>query len=206
MTKGENRVFDETYNRYLERIGKISLKDRAPVLGITLEGDTAIVPFFDNPCRVSASGICDASGKRPPHDICVMLSNYLLQCPSAVPAERDLVSFRDFRDSAPLVSYFANDVERPLASLFAGRRRALEAACRKRGGGYEDTGAAYDIAVSFRVLPKIMVALLFNDTDEMFPAACSVLFEKRAEAYLDAECLAMAGRQVYVHLKEADGE
>ena len=35
--------------------------------------------------------------------------------------------------------------------------------------------------------------LLFNDADEDFPPACSVLFERRAEHYLDKECLAMLG-------------
>jgi len=35
--------------------------------------------------------------------------------------------------------------------------------------------------------------MLFNDQDEDFPARCSLLFEKRAERYLDMECLAMMG-------------
>jgi hypothetical protein len=35
--------------------------------------------------------------------------------------------------------------------------------------------------------------LLFNDADEEFPADCKVLFEKRAESYLDMECVAIIG-------------
>jgi hypothetical protein len=43
--------------------------------------------------------------------------------------------------------------------------------------------------------------MLYNDTDDEFAAKCSVLFERRAEAYLDAECLAMVGRLLFTSLK-----
>jgi hypothetical protein len=43
--------------------------------------------------------------------------------------------------------------------------------------------------------------LLFNDADEEFPARCTVLFEKRAEHYLDMECLAMVGMRLFEYLK-----
>jgi hypothetical protein len=43
--------------------------------------------------------------------------------------------------------------------------------------------------------------MLFNDADEEFPATCCVLFESRAETYLDMECIAMLGRQLFIHLK-----
>ena len=49
----------------------------------------------------------------------------------------------------------------------------------------------------------IPVIMLYNDADEEFSAKCSVLFESRAEKYLDAECIAMLGRQLFRHLKKA---
>ena len=51
--------------------------------------------------------------------------------------------------------------------------------------------------MKFDVLPRIPLLLLFNDADEDFPAHCSVLFEKRADTFLDAECLAIAGRLLF---------
>ena len=62
----------------------------------------------------------------------------------------------------------------------------------------------YDIAMQFDALPKIPVILLLNDADEEFSAKCSVLFERRAEKYLDAECIAMLGWQLFNHLRKAD--
>jgi hypothetical protein len=45
--------------------------------------------------------------------------------------------------------------------------------------------------------------MLFNDADEEFPAQCAVLFERRAENYLDMECLAMVGMLLFEYLKPA---
>jgi len=42
--------------------------------------------------------------------------------------------------------------------------------------------------------------MLFNDRDEEFPADCSILFEKHADAYPDMECIAMLGMMLAVWL------
>jgi hypothetical protein len=47
--------------------------------------------------------------------------------------------------------------------------------------------------MEFTALPKIKLLLLFNDSDDEFPASCSVLFQKQAEEYLDPESLIMIG-------------
>jgi len=47
--------------------------------------------------------------------------------------------------------------------------------------------------------------LLFNDKDDEFPAQGSVLFEKRAEKFLDMECLAMVGMLFFEYLKAEAG-
>ena len=51
--------------------------------------------------------------------------------------------------------------------------------------------------------PKMPVLLLFNDADREFPAQCAVLFERRAENFLDMECLAMVGMLLFEYLKSA---
>ena len=55
--------------------------------------------------------------------------------------------------------------------------------------------------MQFKALPKIPVLLLFNDADNEFAAQCMVLFERRAENYLDMECLAMVGMVLFEYLK-----
>ena len=57
--------------------------------------------------------------------------------------------------------------------------------------------------MQFDALPKVPVIVLFNDADDEFPTQCSLLFERRAESYLDAECLAMIARLLLANLKRA---
>ncbi len=54
--------------------------------------------------------------------------------------------------------------------------------------------------MQFNALPKLPMVLLFNDRDEEFPAQAKILFEQRAEVYLDAECLAILGNLLFQRL------
>jgi hypothetical protein len=102
-----------------------------------------------------------------------------------------------------LTVYFANDVERAISGYFSGRLNDMEQACKTLGGYPPDIEVTYDLSMQFDALPQVPVILLFNDADDEFPAKSSVLFERRAEDYLDPECLAMVGRLLFTCLKKA---
>jgi hypothetical protein len=133
----------------------------------------------------------------------VILCKYLLLCPTHPTGGSEWVSFRDFKDSGPLTTYFDNDVEKPIARFFSGRTHLLEQASKSLEGYPPDLELSYDVSVGFDLLPRVPVLLLFNDRDEEFSATASVLFEKRADQYLDAECLAMSGSYLFAMLKKA---
>ena len=61
---------------------------------------------------------------------------------------------------------------------------------------------SYDFAMEFKGLPQIELLLLFNDSDDDFPATCSVLFQRQAEHYLDPESLIMTGMVFAQRLKK----
>ena len=199
----EETVFEKTYQHYLKQIRQISFESVAHHLGAKIENDGIKIPLFLNEYEITAEGIADPSGKKPGHDICVILSKYILRCPAAPPKEHEWVSFRNFKDSSPLIGYFTNDVERAIGAYFSGRLNDLKKASVALGGYAPDLEVKYDLAIQFDALPKIPVIMLYNDADEEFSAKCSVLFESRAEKYLDAECIAMIGWQLFSHLKKA---
>ena len=89
-----------------------------------------------------------------------------------------------------------------ITSYFVGRLDDLKKAGKTMGGYPPDFEVAYDLFMQFDALPQVPVILLFNDADDEFSAQSSVLFERRAEKYLDPECLAMAGRLLFTCLKE----
>jgi hypothetical protein len=101
-----------------------------------------------------------------------------------------------------LTVYFANDVERAISGYFAGRLDDMKQACEALGGYPPDIEVTYDLSMQFDALPQVPVVLLFNDADDEFSAKSSVLFERRAEDYLDPECLAMVGRLLFTCLKK----
>ena len=198
----ERSVFKETYQNYLDRIDKINLHKRSEKLGGRIEKGEMAVSFFGKPYRISHRGIRDPLGKQPPMGICVVLCKYLLLCPDAPLLDKEWVSFRDFKNAAPLIHSFVNHTEQPIVRHFSNRLEDLSSACEKLGGMNPGLELNYQLIMKLYPLPKVPVLLLFDDADEEFPAQCKVLFERRAEDYLDPECLAIVGTLLYNFLKK----
>ena len=199
----KSSVFEETYASYLARIARLDFARIAGRLGAELSGEELIIPIFGKAYSISKQGIRDLSGKRPDFSVCVVLFKYLLLCPDHDPLEDDWVTFKDFKDAAPFAGAFVNYTEAPLADHFAGSLARLEAAARALNGHPPAADFPYDLSLQFSALPKVPVLVLFNDADEEFAARCAVLFERRAEKYLDMECLAMVGSLLFEQLKRA---
>ncbi len=198
----KDSIFEKNYRDYLAQISKLDLKALANPLGIEVQKDEAIISFFKQPHIVSAKGIFGPSGKRSNYTVSVILFKYLLLCPNHEPIEGDWTSYRDFKDAAPLVNNFMNTVERSITRDFAGRLNELQKAAKCLSGRSPDIKLSYDVSVCFDVLPRVPCLLLFNDKDDEFPAQCSVLFEKRADKFLDMECLAMVGMLLSEYLRK----
>ncbi len=186
-------VFAETYRSYLQQLEMVDLAGRADRLGVLTEGDSLLIALFDRQYRVSARAIVDEAGESVSPSVSVILARYVLNCPPQIPAAPDpLMSYREFPDAAPLVSYFTTTTLRAIEKDFSGAIDCL----RKRGvalGGTCGEQAEFDLTLHFLALPRIPVQLNFNDQDELFPAACSVLYRQSAASFLDMECLAMTG-------------
>ena len=199
----EEHIYERTYKDYLSRIAEIDLKFTADKLALQMDDENVMVPFFGETYRVSQHAITDACGKQPHLSIIVILSKYLLMCPLIEPLGGNWMSFKDFKDAAPLVQAFFNTVTLPIAESFATRLADLDQACKRLGGYPPRDEYPYDLSMQFDALSKVPLLLLFNDKDEEFPAQCAVLFEKRVEKFLDMECLAMVGMLLSEYLKKA---
>ena len=198
----KEHVYQQTYKDYLSRIAEIDLKFAADKLDLQVDGEDVLIPFFGKPYRVSPAGIADPAGKQPHLSTSVILCKYLLMCPMIVPLGGNWMSFKDFKDAAPLIQAFFNTVTLPLADSFSTRLADLETAAKNIGGYPPADDFPYDLSLQFNALSKVPLLLLFNDKDEEFPAQCSVLFEKRVEKLLDMECLAMVGMLFCEYLKK----
>lgn len=203
----ENTIFEKNYSDYLTQLSDVDLSRCETVLDITVDRErkTARIPFFNTSYEISPSGVVDERGIRPDYGTCVVLLKHLLMCPQRVPSESEWVSYRDFRDAGQsqdngLSAYAAQAVSKH----YAGRLDHLKAAVEALGGTAPETEYPYDISAEFKVLPRLPVLFLFNDREDLFPAKTSILYERRASAFLDAECRVMVDWYLFEHLKRAE--
>lgn len=206
MASSNAAVFEKIYKDYLDAVAALDLSGKSELLGIREAGEAIKIPFFNKIYTITPEQVMDPRGERPGHAVSVILCQYLLLCPENPENERDLVTYKDFRDAAPYVLGFGNTAEKPIARAFSGKVGALEKHAREFGGEPCDLGISCDLAYGFQALPNIAIYMVFNDQDEDFPADCSLLFEKRAQEYLDMECLAMIGMVLAAWLADAAGK
>ena len=203
---GKAPIFEETVRNYLAQVALIDLAGISETLGITIEPGGALIPFLGITYRVSSSGVFDDSGLEPIHAIRIVLCRYLLLAPPALPGQgEDWVSYKDFRDAAPFVNGFVNNSERAIARNFSGRLKQLREAAGRLGAVPPALQLSYQFTGQIQALPQIPLLLLFNDEDEDFPAQCTLLFQRRAEKFLDMECLAIIGWLLADFLSQAAG-
>ena len=198
-------VFEKNYRNYLSQIAGLDFNIIAEKLGADVHGDEIIVPFFKKPHSISSRGVYAPDQTRPIYSICIVLCKYLLLCPDTDPQGDEWVSYKDFKDATPFAQGFINNAEKPIVRNFATKLQALKFACTALGGQPSDSVFAYDLKMIFHPLPKVPLFLLFNDADEEFLAQSAVLFERRAEKYLDMECLAILGWLLADYLHQAIG-
>ncbi len=189
----QSHIFAETCQWYLGELAKIDLACRADLIGVMFENGALRVPFYDREYLVSGEGITENSGREISPAVRVVLCKYIMTCPAELPVLSDsLITYREFKDAGPLISYFTTNTNKIIETTFAGRLNAL----RERSvtlGGEIQTSQTYDFSVQFHALPRIPVVLNFNDRDDLFPANASILYRASAECFLDMECLAITG-------------
>lgn len=191
-------VFDKTYGWYLNQLAECDTLGRADRLGTEVRDDALIFNFLNEPFSVSRVGVVGPQGKEPGFSESIVLLNYILRCPETLPSRGDWITYRDVKGSGPLAVYFSANAVKPVEKRFAGNISQLADVCGKLGGKQDPTGDSYDLAVTFDLLPRIPLALRFNDADKEFPPSCTLLFASDVAAWLDPESLAILAA-LFVH-------
>lgn len=202
----EGQVWDDIYNDYLKQLGDLDLSLLAKPLGVVPDGDAVFIDMFNKRFRVGHGGIADENGRRPIHAISVILAKYLLVGQYATPGDGSWKAYKEFKDCMPYVQGFDDTAHKPVERSFGGELQALESAADKLGGVEPDEGLSYDFVRVFHALPKVPILMLFNDSEDMFPAQCSMLFRADVLRYLDTECTAICGGVLASWLQRAAGK
>jgi len=203
----KNPIFKKNYENYLRELGDVDLSMCESILGVAVDEEKGIaeIPFFRTHYQVSPLGVVDERGKRPDYGICVVLLKHLLMCPTRIALETDWISYRDFKDTGQaqntgLSSYALQEISK----RYTANLRLLNAAVAALGGRPPETDYPYDISAVLMALPRLPILFLFNDADEQFPAQASILYERRAASFLDAECRVMIDWYLLEYLKRVE--
>ena len=89
-----------------------------------------------------------------------------------------------------------------LSNYFSGRLDDLKLAVDCLQGKSPEEKYPYDICSVIPALPNIPVLFLFNDADDFMPAKAMLLYERRAEYFLDGECRVMVDWCLFEYLKQ----
>ncbi len=204
-----NPIFEQNYNNYMEKLRLSDVSSKLPVLGVETDtnAQTIQVPFFNAIYQVSKSGVRDNRGERPDYSICVILLKYLLTYQKQATVGKEWIPFRDFKDAVSGQNTGLSDYAiKKISEFFSGRLHHLTKAVKHLGSMPPDNNYPYDLCAVIPALPQIPLLFLFNDADEQFPARASILYERRAEYYLDAECRVMVDWCLLEHLKKIVNE
>ncbi|WP_176761268.1 DUF3786 domain-containing protein [Desulforhopalus singaporensis] len=175
----------------MEQIRSMDFIAKCGPLGAEQDGEGLLIKLYDDVYRVDAQRISALDGREVVPAVKVMICMYVLTCPAPLPQlDENLATFREFQNSAPLVSYFTNNTNKTLESHFSGNIHGLKKRSMNIGGELLES-KTHDVSLRFYAFPRIPVLLNFNDRDELFPASCSILYHKSAALFLDMECLAM---------------
>ena len=180
-----------SFDQCLEVINQLDLASLADAMGLEMDEDALLLPYFDDVFRVSKRGIVGPDFREAAPAVKTVLARYLLMYPESEPSACEWSAFRDLPGAEPFAGDFRASVEMTLARMFTGKRMELLTSCAAVGGLTPADDMDYDASSVFQALPCIDLLLLFNEADETFPAKCLVLFGENAHRFLDMESLAM---------------
>jgi hypothetical protein len=189
----QNEIFEETAKKYIDQLKVIDFLKNSKLLGAQIKGNILVIPLYGEFYRISIEGVKTQDGKNTNPAVSVLLLKYVLNCPDKIPPQGEWVTYREFEGAGILSGHFTENTNKIIETSFSGNADRLHHLALHMGGILFDDGSSFDVAIEFEALPRIPILLRFNDTDEPFPAQCSILFRKSADQFLDLKSLEVAG-------------
>jgi hypothetical protein len=190
------RTPEETYGPALEKAQQkfpdLKPLETAARAGVSYQEGAFQVPFFGTEYLVSWPGsAAQRAADQAEADIAtrILVLHYLLNADGA-PLEDKWIAFRNLPGGLGYDAAFQGRANVRLAHAFGSNLAAFESAARSLGGERLDFG---DAAFSFRLLPRVWLAVVLYLADDEFPASANVLFDGAASHYLPTEDLAVLG-------------
>jgi hypothetical protein len=187
----------------LENLAKQDIASQASALGLTTEGESAIVDFLGRSYLVSREGVSAKNGGTVTVDTQSVLAHYLSSKGRSeltgvfVPIGR--LTGINISGGSP-----SANLTKPLTDIIGDRYDIFAQAAPKVGGRYYGLSQAGGQAWDFG-LPKVPMRIEFFEADDEFGSEIKLLFDSSANQFVSYECLELLTMCLVVDLLLAAG-
>lgn len=193
--------YSAAYEVALEKFRACSLEDMARCSGYSVQDNALVVNFLDQYFKINyPSGIfvpIQASAGELPLNIQILILHYVTNLSEPSEVGR-LISFKELSGGAMYIKPFTGRAIDPLVRTFGSDPDGLLKIVTRLGGQSNGLG---DVGVTYRVFPRIPIALILWRADDEFPASGNILFDASAPSILPTEDYAVLASMVVFGLK-----
>lgn len=207
MTQPREKGHQAALQKAQQELNKLDPYKAAFKAGCDLQSDEQggkfSVPFLGQDYVVTFPKITvqTAGGQKSDPATQLIILHYLGHADGTPPADH-WISFRELPDGLVYYPAFQGRTSQRLTHEYGMDARAFSAAAEALGGEKLTFG---DASYTFRVLPRIRMAVILYVGDEEFGPRVNVLFDAAASHYLPIEDLAVLGGMLASKLIEASG-
>jgi len=164
------------------------------------EGPGLSIPYFKQTIAITRKDVEDESGAEVTPWEKILICNYVIG--GAVEPSGSWVGMESLPNSVSKIKSLKSHCENPLAEHFAGRISELPSVVEQIGKPIDLSEEKVDFAAEFRVFPKLIIRVLWWDTDpsEGFQCRTKFLFDSRVLQTIDLESLVFASERITDHL------
>ncbi|MBP1759141.1 MAG: hypothetical protein H6Q63_58 [Firmicutes bacterium] len=185
----------------LEKFRACSLEDMARCSGYPIEDNALIIDFLGQHFKVNyPSGNfmpIQASDGELPINAQILILHYVTSLSEPLEVGK-LISYKELPGGAIYIKPFTGRAIDPLVRTFGSDPDSLLEVVTRLGG---DSNGLGDVGVTYRVFPRIPVALILWRADDEFPASGNILFDASAPLILPTEDFAVLASMVVFGLK-----
>ncbi len=197
--------YRESFRLATEQLLAVNLHQRARLAGADIQvredGVTELcVPLLGEPMSVRVREGVEVIAPARTGEVSlpekILVCHYLLRA-SGDPPTGNLITFRQIPDGHFYFDAFQRRTRDPFLATFGHQPELFRRCAQGLEGESMDTA---DVAMRFRVLPRVAIQLSLWAGDEEFPPEANVLFDENIQTYLPVEDIAVVSGMVVYRL------
>jgi hypothetical protein len=178
--------YEQIYESLIPKLSECDFLEVAERLGLSLQPDGALsVNFLGRQYEISSLGVNPTDGKPVDVNNRSVLAYYTLSKGVGEPA----FSYVPI-SSLPRRGTNMKWMTDPLGKTFSGDYVTFSETMCTLGGVFNGKLKSGGYTWLLKVLPKILLQIVYYDADDEFPCEVQILFDKNASRFMEFECLA----------------